>query len=48
MPLTVRKVWEIITINSDGTKAPSGLFVEWPSNPATDRSQAMSPRLTQG
>ena len=39
IPATVRKVWQIITINSDGARAPNGLFVEWPSNPATDRSQ---------
>jgi hypothetical protein len=45
MPSIVRKVWQIITVNSDGTKAPSGLFVEWPSNPATDRMQGSSSRF---
>ena len=39
MPLNARKVWHVITINSDGTRAPSVLFVEWPSNSAMDRSQ---------
>jgi hypothetical protein len=44
MPLIVRKVWQMITINSDGTTAPSGLSVEWSSNPAPDRRQGTSPR----
>jgi hypothetical protein len=30
-PSTVRKVWQIITINSDGTKKPTEFTIEWPS-----------------
>jgi hypothetical protein len=38
IPLTVRRVWRIVTINSDGTTQPTGISIEWHSNSATDRS----------
>jgi len=44
MPLIVRKVWQIMTISSDGTTAPSGRAVEWSSNPAPNRWQGIFPR----
>lgn len=44
IPSTVRKVWQIITINSDGTTAPSGFSVEWSSNRAPNRRQGTCPR----
>jgi hypothetical protein len=28
-PVTVRKVWQIITVNSDGTKEPTGITIEF-------------------
>ncbi len=45
MPLSVRKVWQIITVNSDGTKEPTGITIEWPSRPAPDRRQGTSQRV---
>lgn len=40
--LTVRKVWQIIRVNSDDTREPTEISVEWPSNPATG-SQGIYP-----
>jgi hypothetical protein len=45
IPVTVRKVWQIITVNSDGTKEPTGITIEWPSRPAPDREQGTSLRI---
>jgi hypothetical protein len=45
IPLTVRRVWHIMTINSDGTTEPTGISIEWPSNSAPDRLQGISPRF---
>jgi hypothetical protein len=42
IPVTVRKVWQMITINSDGTKEPSGFSVKWPSKQQPDHWQGMS------
>jgi hypothetical protein len=45
IPLTVRRVWHIMTINSDGTTEPTGISIEWPSNSPTDSWQRISPRF---
>lgn len=44
-PLIVRKVWQIMTINSDGTTEPSGLSFEWFSNPAPNSRHGVSRRF---
>ena len=44
-PLIVRKVWQIMTINSDGTTEPSGLSFEWSSNLAPNSRQGVSRRF---
>jgi hypothetical protein len=45
IPSTERKVWQIVTINSDGTTAPSGFSFEWPSKQQPDHWQGMSRRM---
>lgn len=44
IPLTVRRVWQIMTISSDGTTEPTGISIEWPSNSTPDRWQRMPQR----
>jgi len=47
MPSTVRKVWRIITVNSDGTREPTEHMIEWPSKKAMEHSQGKLTKVFQ-
>jgi hypothetical protein len=47
IPSTVRKVWQIITMNSDGTTEPTGISIEWPANPTLERRQGTLQRCVE-